>query len=193
MKVLTLNAGSSSLKYKLFSAEGLHLLAAGRAERIGTGDSLLHNRWHAADGIWRESERRGATPTHASAIEQTFADLAAQGVLRDPANLLGIEVARRLFPRVPHVAVFDTAFHHTLPPHANRYALPEALYQTLGVRRYGFHGTSVQYVCRRMAALTGQPLEQLNLIVLHLGNGASVTAVRAGCSVDNSMGMTPLA
>jgi acetate kinase len=112
--------------------------------------------------------------------------------LHNPANLTGIEVAERLRPELPQVAVFDTAFHQTLEPHAYRYALPEELYRDHGVRRYGFHGTSHAYVARRAAAHLGQPLEDLKLITLHLGNGASATAIDGGRSVETSMGLTPL-
>jgi acetate kinase len=112
--------------------------------------------------------------------------------LHNPANLAGIQVARRLFPQVPSVAVFDTAFHQTMPRTAYRYALPEYLYKEHRIRRYGFHGTSHHYVAKRAAALLGRPLEACNLITLHLGNGASATAIRDGKSVDTSMGLTPL-
>lgn len=119
-------------------------------------------------------------------------DLIPLAPLHNPANLLGIEEARRRWPEVPHVAVFDTAFHRTLPPAAHRYAVPEDWYTELGVRRYGFHGTSHQYVARRAAALLGRPLADLHLITAHLGNGASMAAVAHGRCVDTSMGLTPL-
>jgi acetate kinase len=112
--------------------------------------------------------------------------------LHNPANLTGIEIARERFPGVPQVAVFDTAFHQTLPEHAYRYAVPERLYRDYGVRRYGFHGTSHRYVRARVAEYLGLPLDRLNAVVLHLGNGASATAVAGGESVDTSMGLTPL-
>jgi acetate kinase len=112
--------------------------------------------------------------------------------LHNPANLTGIEVAERLRPDLPQVAVFDTAFHQTLAPHAYRYAVPEELYRDHGVRRYGFHGTSHAYVARRAAAHLGRPLEDLKLITLHLGNGASAAAIDGGRSVETSMGLTPL-
>jgi acetate kinase len=112
--------------------------------------------------------------------------------LHNPANLLGIEVALETAPKVPQVAVFDTAFHQSIPPHAFRYALPQALYADHGVRRYGFHGTSHFYVAKQAAVHLKRPLTSLNLITLHLGNGASVTAIKNGKSVDTSMGMTPL-
>ena len=112
--------------------------------------------------------------------------------LHNPANLMGIEVAMQVAPRVPQVAVFDTAFHHTIPPHAYRYALPHRFYTDQQVRRYGFHGTSHHYVAKRAAQQLGRPLDSVNLITLHLGNGASAAAIQQGKSIDTSMGMTPL-
>ncbi len=112
--------------------------------------------------------------------------------LHNPANLVGIEVVLRQCPDVPQVAVFDTAFHQSMPPHAYRYAVPRELYTEHHVRRYGFHGTSHHYVAKQASAYLNRPFASLNCIVLHLGNGASVTAVEAGVSVDTSMGMTPL-
>jgi acetate kinase len=119
-------------------------------------------------------------------------DLAPLAPLHNPANVEGIEVARRLFPGVPHVAVFDTAFHQTLPPHAYTYAVPRTWLSEHRVRRYGFHGTSVAFVSSAAAELLGRPVEECRLIVLHLGNGASATAVDRGRSVETSMGFTPL-
>lgn len=112
--------------------------------------------------------------------------------LHNPANLAGIEVALKFAPRVPQVAVFDTAFHQSVPPQAFRYALPNDLYRDHNVRRYGFHGTSHFYVAKQAAGYLKRALASLNLITLHLGNGASVTAIANGKSVDTSMGMTPL-
>jgi acetate kinase len=112
--------------------------------------------------------------------------------LHNPANLTGIEVSLEAFPQVPQVAVFDTAFHQSIPPHAHRYAVPHAWYEEHQVRRYGFHGSSHQYVAARAAAALGRPPQSVNLITLHLGNGASATAVQGGRSVDTSMGLTPL-
>ena len=122
------------------------------------------------------------------AIRDAF-DLAP---LHNPANLSGIEAAQRLFPDVPQVAVFDTAFHQTLPPEAYLYALPNRLYRRHKIRRYGFHGTSHQYVSRRLAELAGLDGATARVVTLHLGNGCSACAVRGGRSVDTSMGMTPL-
>jgi acetate kinase len=112
--------------------------------------------------------------------------------LHNPANLEGIQVARSLFPAVPQVAVFDTAFHQSMPPVAYRYAVPEFLYREHRVRRYGFHGSSHRYVARRAAAFLGSAPQETDLITLHLGNGASAAAVERGRCVDTSMGMTPL-
>jgi acetate kinase len=112
--------------------------------------------------------------------------------LHNPANLNGIEVAMDLSPDVPQVAIFDTAFHQTMPSHAYLYALPWEWYERYQVRRYGFHGTSHGYVAKRAAAMLNKPLTSLNLISMHLGNGASITAIKGGTSIDTSMGMTPL-
>lgn len=112
--------------------------------------------------------------------------------LHNPANLDGIRVAMELFPDAPQVAVFDTAFHQTIPAHAYMYALPYDLYETDRVRRYGFHGTSHKFVAGEMAAILGKELADLNMITVHLGNGGSMTAVEKGRSIDTTMGMTPL-
>ncbi|CAM3617011.1 Acetate kinase [Vibrio aerogenes CECT 7868] len=112
--------------------------------------------------------------------------------LHNPAAITGIHAARKAFPGLSNVAVFDTAFHQTMPEAAYLYALPYSLYQQHGIRRYGMHGTSHRYITRRTATLLNLPLHQINLISCHLGNGASVCAVKQGCSVDTSMGLTPL-
>lgn len=112
--------------------------------------------------------------------------------LHNPANLIGIDACRKLMPEVPMAAVFDTAFHQTMPQEAYLYGLPYEYYEKYQIRRYGFHGTSHAYVSRRAAQLLGKSYEELKLIVCHLGNGASVSAVKEGCCVDTSMGLTPL-
>jgi acetate kinase len=112
--------------------------------------------------------------------------------LHNPHNIRGINAALRNLPGVPQVAVFDTAFHSTLPPHAYLYPLPQVLYRRYEIRRYGFHGTSHYYVFQRAVALLGRPAEELKVITAHLGNGCSITAVDGGRSVDTSMGLTPL-
>nr|WP_255580669.1 acetate kinase [Desulfopila sp. IMCC35006] len=112
--------------------------------------------------------------------------------LHNPANLDGIRVAQELFAGVPQVAIFDTAFHQTIPPHAYLYAIPYALYEQQRVRRYGFHGTSHKFVASECARLMGKPLEELNMISIHLGNGCSMTAIQNGQSIDTTLGLTPL-
>ena len=112
--------------------------------------------------------------------------------LHNPANLDGIRVAQKLFTGVPQIAVFDTAYHQTIPSHAYHYALPYEIYEQHRVRRYGFHGTSHKFVAGECAALMGKPLSQLNLISIHLGNGCSMTAIKNGESVDTTLGLTPL-
>jgi acetate kinase len=127
--------------------------------------------------------------------EQVLAAIRAQiplAPLHNPANVVGIEATMAYCPEVPQVAVFDTAFHQSIPQHAYRYAVPETVYTSYGVRRYGFHGTSHHYVAKRAADYLQRPLETLNLITLHLGNGASAAAVGQGKSLDTSMGLTPL-
>lgn len=123
---------------------------------------------------------------------QQIRDCIALAPLHNPANLAGIEACQRLFPDLPQVAVFDTAFHQHMPESAWRYAVPDDWYQHYGVRRYGFHGTSHAYVAGQAAQWLGRPLEQCNLISLHLGNGASICAIEQGRCRDTSMGMTPL-
>ena len=125
-------------------------------------------------------------------LVEAVEELVPLAPLHNPANVEGIQVARRLFPDVPHVAVFDTAFHQTLPEHAYTYAVPREWAREQHIRRYGFHGTSIAFVSREAARLLGKPLEECRMIVLHLGNGASATAVDGGRSVETSMGFTPL-
>jgi acetate kinase len=112
--------------------------------------------------------------------------------LHNPPNISGIEAAQAVLPEVPHIAIFDTAFHQTMPPHAYTYPLPYEWYEEYGVRRYGFHGTSHLYVSKRAAINLGKPLEECNIITLHIGNGVSHTAIKGGRSMDTSMGLTPL-
>lgn len=125
-------------------------------------------------------------------VVRAIRELSALAPLHNGVTAAAIESARRLFPAVPHVAVFDTAFHQTLPPHAYSYAVPAQWARDYGVRRYGFHGTSHAYVSREAAGLLGRPAAEFNAVVLHLGNGASAAAVAGGRSVDTSMGLTPL-
>lgn len=124
---------------------------------------------------------------------QAIRDLSPLAPLHNPANLQGIEVAQKLFPNAPSVAVFDTEFHATMPPKAFMYAIPYEYYEKQRVRRYGFHGTSHQYVSETAAEFLGKNVDEFNCITCHLGNGCSITAVKNGKSFDTSMGMTPLA
>ena len=112
--------------------------------------------------------------------------------LHNPPNIAGIEAAQALLPQVPHVAIFDTAFHQTMPEHSYLYPLPYDWYENFGVRRYGFHGTSHLYVSKRAAVLLGKPASECNIVTMHIGNGVSHTAIKNGVSVDTSMGLTPL-
>ena len=125
-------------------------------------------------------------------VKAAISDCVALAPLHNPANLIGIEACEKLMPNTPQVAVFDTAFHQTMPDKAYLYAIPYGLYEKYKIRKYGFHGTSHNYVTARAAAMLGKPIEQLKLISCHLGNGASVCAVDGGKSVDTSMGLTPL-
>ncbi|PRY47593.1 acetate kinase [Geodermatophilus tzadiensis] len=230
-RVLVVNCGSSSLKYRLVDVGAGQALAWGLAERVGQPSGrLTHSRAGAEPSVVERP-----LPDHAGALAaalEAFAhagpsladagltavahrvvhggdrfsapvridddvvravrELATLAPLHNPVNAVGIEVARRAFPGLPHVAVFDTAFHATLPPHAHTYAVPPQWARDHGVRRYGFHGTSHAHVSRATAELLGRPLSETNTVVLHLGNGASATAVAGGRSVETSMGMTPL-
>ncbi|HKT57668.1 MAG TPA: acetate kinase [Microbacterium sp.] len=207
--VLVVNSGSSSLKYRLVDADSGDAVAGGIVERIGE-DGLDHT---AAVAIMLEeigallAERPPIAVGHrvvhggdlfvaptliTDAVEADIDALAELAPLHNPGALLGIRAARRAFPALPHVAVFDTAFHQTLPAPAYTYAIDAEVAREHRIRRYGFHGTSHQYVSEQAAAFLGRDLGELKQIVFHLGNGASVTAVDGGRSVETSMGMTPL-
>lgn len=125
-------------------------------------------------------------------VLETVRENVSLAPLHNPANITGIEVAQKIFPTATQVGVFDTAFHHTMPPKAFHYAVPLALYQDHKIRRYGFHGTSHHYVALQAAEVLGKPLSESNLITIHVGNGASITAIKNGQSIDTSMGLTPL-
>jgi acetate kinase len=232
MKILVINAGSSSIKYQLFEMPQEQVLARGLLEKIGeetsklthSFDSKTHKiKTKAADhsagmklildtltapqiGVIKDISEitavghrvvhGGEAFTDSVIIDQKvidsiekFADLAP---LHNPPNLTGIKAARKALPNAVQVACFDTAFHTTIPKTAYIYALPYEIYEKFRVRRYGFHGTSHRYVARRCAALMGRDKYDINVITCHLGNGCSITAVKAGKSVDTSMGLTPL-
>ena len=235
MKILVINSGSSSIKYRLFDMTDKTVLASGLVEQIGEAQSRLIHQTRNPQGEMNEIVKTDAVADHRAGFQligvalresgavtdtgelagighrvvhggedfkkptlinkkviDTIGRLSPLAPLHNPANLLGIEVAMQSAPDVPQVAVFDTAFHQSLPEHAYRYAIPQDLYETHHVRRYGFHGTSHSYVAKQAAKIMNRPLQSLNLITLHLGNGASAAAVRGGKSIDTSMGMTPL-
>jgi acetate kinase len=213
MLVLVINSGSSSLKYQVRDTASGEKLANGLVERIGDssgGNPADHG--EAIDLVFgqldehlggREVQAVGHRVVHGGErfsepelvtyeIVRAIERLAPLAPLHNPANALGIRAILEKWPKVPQVVVFDTAFHRTMPEYAWRYAVPDALYKGHGVRRYGFHGTSHDYVTGQAAKLLGIERSSFRGIVCHLGNGASVTAIREGRSVDTSMGYTPL-
>jgi acetate kinase len=199
-RVFVVNSGSSSLKYRVVDVDGGPPLASGVVERIspgGHGPALTAALEEAGpvEGliavghrVVHGGERFSAPVVVDDAVLRAIRELAVLAPLHNPVNADVIEAARAALPDVPHIAVFDTAFHATLPPHAYTYAVP----REWGVRRYGFHGTSYAYVSRAAAGLLGRAPEDTDLVVLHLGNGASAAAIAGGRSVDTSMGLTPL-
>lgn len=176
------------LEHTVAISEVLHLLVHpehGVLKSMDEIDAVGHRVVHGGESFSESVLIREDTKE----ILDSIAQLAP---LHNPANVMGIRAAERLMPHTPQVAVFDTAFHSTIPPHAYLYAIPYSLYQKHKVRRYGFHGTSHLYVANKAAELMGQDIEELKIVSCHLGNGASVTAVDGGKSVDTSMGFTPL-
>jgi acetate kinase len=233
MKVLVLNAGSSSVKYQLILPEKSKVLAKGVVERIGLSGALLTHKTHNKPEI----KLGGEILDHKIAIEYVLSILLSpnHGIIKNkneidavghrvvhggeafsdstlindevikemtkcidfaplhnPPNLKGIAAAKSLLPDVPQVAVFDTAFHQSMEPHAYIYGIPFTLYKRHGIRRYGFHGTSHNYVTHRAVKILKKSLEKLRLVTCHLGNGSSIAAVKFGKSIDTSMGFTPL-
>ena len=230
MKILVINAGSSSLKYQLMDPDSGDVFAKGLCERIGIDGRLTHKAPAKDVKVVREIPM----PTHAEAItavldilmdpvngvvssvdeidavghrvvhggmkfaESCLIDEACLeavraciplGPLHNPANLLGIEACQKIMPNKPQVAVFDTAYHMTMPPKAYRYAIPDEYYEKDSLRRYGFHGTSHRYIAKRVEALEGKGLKVINC---HLGNGSSLAAILDGKCQDTSMGLSPL-
>lgn len=210
--VLVINAGSSSLKYQLIDPASGEVCAKGLVERIGEDGSDVPDHEaalrHALDDMGDRLDPAhllaiGHRVVHGGAefsgptlidsrVRDIIADLAPLAPLHNPAHLHGIDATLELFPSIPQVAVFDTAFHQTMPAPAYTYAVPLRWRVDYKIRRYGFHGTSHSFVSRRAADLLGRPVEDAALVVLHLGNGCSATAVLGGKSVDTSMGLTPL-
>jgi len=164
---------------------GKVLRDSGAVENLSDLSAIGHRVVHGGESF------RQPTRIDKDVLER-IRDMIPLAPLHNPANVMGIEVALQYAPDVPQVAVFDTAFHQSIPVHAWHYAIPERLYSEHHVRRYGFHGTSHHYVAKQAARQLGKALSSLNLITLHLGNGASAAAIRRGESVDTSMGMTPL-
>ena len=148
---------------------------------LGAGHRVVHG-----------GERFAASVLIDEAVVSAVRSFSHLAPLHNPANLAGVEAVSALLPNLPQVAVFDTAFHQTMPPHAFRYAVPEEWYTRHGVRRYGFHGTSHRFVSQQAATLLGRPVSELRLVTAHLGNGCSATAVHDGISIDTTMGLTPL-
>jgi acetate kinase len=233
MVILTLNCGSSSVKYQVYDWENKDILATGLVERVTIGGSSITHKAKGKPDHVVEHE----CPTHTVAIELILRTLvsADHGVIKDmssikavghrvvhggarfarsvtidkafleackelidlaplhnPANIMGIEAAQAVLPKVPHCAIMDTAWHQTMPDFAYTYALPREWQEMYAVRRYGFHGTSFLYNAKRAAVLLGQDPFKTNLVIAHIGNGASINAVKDGLSFDTSMGMTPL-
>lgn len=233
MKVLVLNCGSSSIKYKLFNTESKAVLAQGGIEKIGLDGSFLKFTTQSGEKVKLEKDIK----EHTAGIEFILDTLVSSeygciakleeidavghrvvhggekfnesvliteevkamirecydiAPLHNPANMKGIEAVENILPSVPQVAVFDTAFHQTIPQHAYLYALPYSLYEDKGVRRYGFHGTSHRYVSKRACEFLGEEYKDKKIITCHVGNGGSITAIKNGVSVDTSMGMTPV-
>jgi acetate kinase len=211
--VLVLNSGSSSIKFQLVDPVAGTAPLSGLVEQIGEPDSPVVD--HAAglrlihrqlidSGIDLAAVRAvGHRVVHGGnlfyaptlitdEVVAEVARLSELAPLHNPANVVGIEVARKDFPAVPHVAVFDTGFFHSLPAAAASYAMDHDIATHYGIRRYGFHGTSHEYVSGEVATLLDRDPGDLNVIVLHLGNGASASAVRGGVAVETSMGLTPL-
>jgi acetate kinase len=205
---LVLNCGSSSVKYQVVDTTVDEPLTSGLIERVSNHSAAIRDiigRLGEADSgvdvdaisvVGHRVVQGGAefsAPTIITdEVEHKIALLSALAPLHNPPNLAGITAARSAFPNLPHVAVFDTAFHSTIPEAAYTYAIDRHVASAHGVRRYGFHGTSHAYVSRETARLMGRNLRDVNTIVLHLGNGASACAVRGGNSIDTSMGLTPL-
>ncbi|MBO4486002.1 MAG: acetate kinase [Prevotella sp.] len=234
MKILVLNCGSSSIKYKLYNMDDESVLAQGGVERIGLDNSflkltlpngekkiLMHDMPDHKEGVnfvFQQllSEEYGAIKSldeidavgHRivqggdlfeksclvnEGVEAGIESLCDLAPVHNAGHLKGIRAVDHLMPEVPQVTVFDNAFHSTMPAHAFLYAVPYELYEKYHVRRYGFHGTSHRYVSHRVAELMGKDIKDLKIITCHIGNGASVAAIKDGKVIDTSMGLTPLA
>lgn len=200
-RIFVVNAGSSSVKYDVLDAGTGQSHASGLVERVtdyaaALAEILADLDAESIDAVGHRVVHGGSIYSAAVVIdddvEAEIERLSVLAPLHNPPGLEGIRAARAALPFIPHVAVFDTAFHATLPEAAFTYAIDTEVAAAHGIRRYGFHGTSYRYVSSRAAELLGRPLADLRMIVAHLGNGASITAIDRGRSVDTSMGMTPL-
>ncbi len=206
MDILVINSGSSSIKYKFFRMPGEKLISGGIIEHVGeegspvkdhySGLKLILAKIDSVDGIGHRvvhgAEKFKKPVIVDRGVIRGIKKCCAIAPLHNPANLSGILACQKLLPGVKQVAVFDTAFHQSIPAHAYIYGLPYDYYQRLGIRKYGFHGTSHQYVSLEAGRILKKPLNKLKLITCHLGNGCSITAIDKGRSIDTSMGFTPL-
>ena len=207
-KVLVVNSGSSSLKYQLFDMTTETRLAKGLVERIGAGGPANHAealKQVVADlGSPKDIDAIGHRVLHGAEVFKDSVKVDAKvlakldrlvkfGPLHMPANIGGIRACQQIFKGVPNVAVFDTAFHQTMPDCAAMYAIDPKYYKKMGIRKYGFHGTSHKFVTQAAAAFLKKPVDKVNLVTCHLGNGSSLAAIKGGQVVDTTMGLTPLA
>ena len=208
VKVLVINSGSSSLKYQLFDMKTGERLAKGLVERIGCGGPKDHTealRKVVADlGEPKDIDAIGHRVLHGAevfkdsvkvdkAVLAKLDKLVKFGPLHMPANIGGIRACQQIFKGVPNVAVFDTAFHQTMPDCAAMYAIDPKYYKKMGIRKYGFHGTSHKFIVAEAAKFLKKPASRVNLVTCHMGNGSSLAAVKNGECVDTTMGLTPLA
>ena len=206
MKIAVINSGSSSLKFKLFEMPDAKVLHSELVEHIGEKDSPVRDHFEAIESLhvnFADIDAVGHRVVHGGEkfmrsvlvddeVSKAIEDLIPLAPLHNPANLEGIRVVRQKAPNIPQIAVFDTAFHSTLPEEAFVYALPYTMYEKHQIRRYGFHGTSHAYLLQKAAQLLQKDVADTNIITLHLGNGASACAIKNGKSCDTSMGFTPL-
>ena len=206
MKIAVINSGSSSIKFKLFCMQKNKVLSSFLIENIGEDASDIKTHKQGLEKIFKTIQKvdmighrvvhGGEYFNDATIIDdnvmQKIEELIPLAPLHNGANLLGIKVIKEIFPDIPQVAVFDTSFHSTMPKEAYLYALNYEMYEKHYIRRYGFHGTSHSYILKQSAKELGQAVKDTNIISLHLGNGASICAIKNGKSIDTSMGFTPL-
>lgn len=206
MRILVLNSGSSSVKYQLFDMPHEQVILKGLIEHIGekgsrvadhyAGLKIILKKIKSVDAVGHRVVHGGEEFKKPALISEPQIKKIRQccsiAPLHNPANLAGILACKRLLPGIKQVAVFDTAFHQTIPDYAYIYGLPFKYYKDFGIRRYGFHGTSHEYVAYQAARIIKRPLKKLRIITCHLGNGCSIAAIKYGRSIDTSMGFTPL-